>query len=131
MRFKRPTKIDHGLTVIDLVPFINIIFLVLTFLLLLSSFSFQSGMTIKLPKTITSDVIKDENLIIIVNSEDIISFNGKVLTVKELQVELSKYTLSTHSILIKADRRASLGRLVDVWDLCRGLNIEKINIAAD
>jgi len=31
--------------------------------------------------------------------------------------------------MIKADRRSSMGRIVDIWDLCRQLGIEKINIA--
>ena len=34
-------------------------------------------------------------------------------------------------VMIKADRRASMGRIVDIWDLCRELNIERINIATN
>ena len=88
-------------------------------------------MTIKLPRTITSDVMKEKNLVITISGEDIIYFNNKIFTVKELPSELHKYIPASPSILIKTDRRASVGRIVDVWDICRTLGIEKINIAAN
>jgi len=34
-------------------------------------------------------------------------------------------------VLIKADRRASVGRIVDVWNLCRALGLERVNIATN
>ena len=48
-------------------------------------------MTIKLPRTITSDVMKEKNLVITISGEDIIYFNNKIFTVKELPSELHKY----------------------------------------
>ncbi|HDL09682.1 MAG TPA: hypothetical protein ENG39_00310, partial [Candidatus Omnitrophica bacterium] len=33
------------------------------------------------------------------------------------------------AILIKADKRASLGRIIQVWDVCREVGIQKLNIA--
>jgi biopolymer transport protein ExbD len=33
--------------------------------------------------------------------------------------------------LIKADKRASLGRVVEVWDMARDLGITQINIATN
>jgi biopolymer transport protein ExbD len=35
------------------------------------------------------------------------------------------------SILIKADKRALLGRVVEIWDTARDLGINQINIATN
>lgn len=131
MKFKRHTKIDHGFERINIAPLIDVIFQLLIFFMLSSSFTFQSGITVKLPKTITSDVVQEENYVITITSENIIYFNSQVITLKELESLLSKTSKKQTPILIKADRRASVGRIVDVWDLCRALGIERINIATN
>ncbi len=131
MKFKRYSRKLVLLEQINLTPLIDVILLLLIFFILSASLSSQSGINVKLPKAITSDAIKDENLIITITSENIIYFNNKIFTVKELRKELSSPGNKTRPLLIKADRRSSMGRIVDVWDLCRELGIEKINIATD
>jgi len=131
VKFKRHTKIEHGLGQIDIAPLIDVIFQLLIFFMLSSSFTFQSGINVKLPKAVTSDIIKEENLIVTITSENIIYLNGVVTTLKELKLKLGQPNIKDHPLLIKADRRASVGRIVDIWDLCRNLGIERINIATN
>ena len=131
MRFKRHTKLEYGLEQIDIAPLIDVIFQLLIFFMLSSSFTFQSGINVKLPKAVTSDVIKEENLIITITGEDVLYLNGKIIAIKELQRVLSEQKNTSRPILIKSDRRASVGRIVDVWDMCRNLGIERINIATN
>ena len=129
MRFQRRAKLEHGLAQLDIVPFIDIVFILLLFFILSSSLTIPSGISVKLPKAITSDIIKEDRYIITVTGEDVIYLNNKVTTVKELQKLLKQAKEQNRPVLIKSDRRASVGRIVDVWDLCRNLGIEKINIA--
>jgi biopolymer transport protein ExbD len=131
VKFKRNTKIEQSFDQINIAPLIDVIFQLLIFFMLSSSFTFQSGIAVKLPKAITSDVIKEENLIITITSEDVIYLNSKLITMKELEEELDKSDNKRRTILIKSDRRSSVGRIVDVWDLCRNLGIQKVNIATD
>ena len=131
MKFKRHTKIEHGLGQIDIAPLIDVIFQLLIFFMLSSSFTFQSGISVKLPKAVTSDIIKEENLIVTITSENIIYLSGTVITLKELEQRLSNPDIKDRALLIKADRRASVGRIVDIWDLCRNLDIKRINIATN
>ena len=131
MKFKRHIKLEYGLEQMEIVPFINMLFLLLMFFLLTSSFIFPSGINVKLPKSVTSDILKEENIIITITSENVMYLNNKVTTLKELQHTLHKSNNKERQLLIKADRRASVGRIVDVWDLCRTMGIEKINIATN
>ncbi len=129
MRFKRNTKIERGLEQIDMAPMIDMVFLLLIFFMLSSSFTFQSGINVKLPKAVTSDSLNDNSFVVSITSEDVLYFQGRVVTVKELQAELVKIKNLNAALMIKSDRRASMGRIVDIWDLCRQSGIEKINIA--
>ena len=131
MKFNRNLKLEYGLGPFHIAPFLNIIFLLLMYFVLSSPFLIQPSVSVGLPKTVTSDVIKEENAVITVTSEDVIYLNGNVIVMKELRAALQSMAAKDHSILIRADRRASMGRIVDVWDLCRHLGIEKINIATN
>ncbi len=131
MKFQRYSKALTTLEQINLTPLIDVILMLLIFFILSSSLTPQSGINVKLPKAITSDTIKEENLTITVTSENVIYLDNKIITFKELRRELRKNINKNRPVLIKADRRSSLGRIVDIWDLCRELGIEKINIAAD
>src|SRR3990167_8110011 len=131
MKFKRHTKLELGLGQIDIAPLIDVIFQLLIFFMLSSSFTFQSGINVKLPKAVTSDVIKEENFIVTITSENVIYLNNKIHTLSELNTTLAQPENKNRPLLIKADRRASVGRIVDVLDLCRNIGIERINIATN
>jgi len=131
LQFRRYTKSNPGFEQINIAPLVDVIFQLLIFFMLSSSFVFQSGIKVKLPKAITSEVIKEENLIITLTSENVLYINSKVSTMKTLEKELGKKENKERLILIKADRRSSLGRVIDIWDLCRDLGIERINIATN
>ena len=131
MRFKGRMELEHGLKQIDIAPLINIIFLLLIFFMLTSSFIMQPGIKVNLPKAVTSEVVKYENIEILVNSGNITYLNGRVVTTQELERLLKQAAKRNQTILIKADKRASLGRVVEIWDMARDLGIEQINIATN
>lgn len=131
MRFKRHSKLEKGPRQIDIAPLVDVIFQLLIFFMLSSSFTFQSGINVKLPRAVTSDVIKDDNTIVTISSENVLYLNGSIISIKDLREKLKPVAELQRPLLIKADRRASMGRIVDVWDLCRNLGIERINIATN
>jgi biopolymer transport protein ExbD len=131
MHFKRHMELEHGLKQIDIAPLIDVIFQLLIFFMLTSSFIVQPGIRVNLPKAVTSEVVKYENVEIIVSGENVTYFNGKVTTTAELNKLLKQAAKRNQSVLIKADRSASLGRVVEIWDMCRDLGITQINIATN
>ena len=131
MQFKRHMELEHGLKQIDIAPLIDMVFQLLIFFMLTSSFIMQPGIKVNLPKAVTSEVVKYENVEVVISSENVIYINSKVITIQELKTLLKQTAKAKGSILIKADRRASLGRIVEVWDMCRDLGITQINIATN
>ena len=131
MRFKRRMELEHGLKQIDIAPLIDMVFLLLIFFMLTSNFIMQPGIKVNLPKAVTSELIKEEALEVSVSAENIVYLNGRVSTIGELKTAISRLAKKNPPILIKADRRASLGRVVEIWDICRESGVSKINIATD
>jgi len=127
MRFKRRAFLEKGH--LDIAPLIDVIFLLLVFFMLTSSFIFQPGIKINLPKALTSEVIQRENLVIVVTEDSAIYIDERMINDEELSSRVSIAAKQSKPILIKADRDASLGRVVELWDLCRVEGVQKINIA--
>ncbi len=128
-RLKRRTEIKKGQ--LDIAPLIDIVFLLLIFFMLTSNFIFQPGIKVKLPKAITSEVISSENLVITVSGQDLLFLNESPITINDLVTHLKQAADEKKSLLLKADTSASLGRVVEIWDLCRELGIPQINIATN
>jgi len=131
VKFKRYAKMKTGLQTFDMVPFVDVIFLVAFFYILTTAFTFSPAIDVNLPKTITSDALQEENFVITITSENVIYWRNKIVSIQDLKVQLSYLSKNNSPILIKSDRRASVGRIVDVWDLCRAMGIERINIATN
>jgi biopolymer transport protein ExbD len=129
MKFKRRLKIVKGIG--DLTPLINVFFLLLIFFLFSSSFIFQPGIKVSLPKAVTSEVIQQENAIIVVTKDDRIFLDDREISKDELASRLRVISKSKMGLLIKADSRASLGMIVEVWDMCRNEGVSQINIATN
>jgi len=131
MRFKRHMELEHGLKQIDIAPLIDMVFQLLIFFMLTSSFVMQPGIKINLPKALTSEVVRPENVEIIISSENVTYLDGRVVNAQELKKMLTQISKRGQSVLIKSDRRASLGRVVEIWDMARDLGISQINIATN
>jgi len=129
MRFRRHVEFERGQ--LDIAPLIDVVFLLLIFFMLTSSYIFQPGIKINLPKALTSEVIQEKNLVIVISAEGLLYLNNRMLTLKELKVHLEKTAKEDRPLLIKADRKASLGKVVQVWDMSREAGLTQINIATN
>ncbi len=127
MRFKRRTELKKGQ--LDIAPLVDVVFLLLIFFMLTSSFIFQPGIKVNLPKAVTSEALHEKSLVILITNSDVIYLNDRAITTKELNSRLRITAKEKKPLLIKADRRASMGKIVEIWDMCRDAGISQINIA--
>jgi biopolymer transport protein ExbD len=131
MRFKRHIELEHGLKQIDIAPLINVVFLLLIFFMLASSFIVQPGIKVSLPRAVTSEAVKDGNLEVVISGENLIYFNGRTVAIQDLKKLFAQAGQRNQPVLIKADKRSSLGRVVEIWDLARSLGLSQVNIATE
>ena len=132
MRFKRlvrRSEIKKGQ--LDIAPLIDVVFLLLIFFMLTSNFVLQPGIRVSLPKAVTSEVLATENLMITLTKQDLLFLNEQPTTVADLIPKIAAAARERKTVLLKADTGASLGRVVEIWDLCREAGIPQINIATN
>jgi biopolymer transport protein ExbD len=127
MKFKKRLRIEKGL--VDMTPLVNVFFLLLIFFMFTSSFIFQPGIKVNLPKTVTSEVIQQENVVLIITKNDKMYLNEREISAGELASSLRVMAKEKTPLLIKADKGVSLGRVVDIWDMCRKEGVSQVNIA--
>ena len=131
MGFRRHLELEHGQKEINITPLVDMVFLLLVFFMLTSSFVILPGIKINLPRAVTSEVIQEKNIVITIGKNQALYFNEKLISQVQLIRNLQEGKSSAHErpILIKADTDVPLGRVVTVWDICRKAGISQINIA--
>ena len=127
MKFKRRLKIEKGL--IEMTPLVNVFFLLFIFFAFTSSFIFQPGIKVNLPRAVTSEVVQGESAVVTITKDDKIYLNDREISQDELGSKLRLIAKEKASLLIKADSNASLGRVVEIWDRCRNEGVSQVNIA--
>lgn len=126
MPIKRRARIIKGR--LDLSPLIDIVFLLLIFFMLSSSFILQPGIKVDLPKSVSSQTLKQSNhALITITPNGNLYFNDTIIAMDNLL----KILLDTgkSSVIVQADGDVNLHYVVSVWDICRRAGITSINIA--
>jgi len=132
VKFKRTIKqIKGDLGTIDIAPLIDIVFQLLIFFMLTSSFIFQPGIKVNLPKVITSQVLSEGSVIITITSENLVYIGDELIDKQQLKKKLEEALVLKRPIMIKADKKAALGRVVEIWDMCRSLGLPEVNLATN
>ncbi|MBD3380472.1 MAG: hypothetical protein GF408_08445 [Candidatus Omnitrophica bacterium] len=127
MKFKRKTFLEKGR--LDIAPLIDVVFLLLIFFMLTSSFIFQPGIRVNLPKAVTSEVLHREVMVVTVTEDNTVFIDERPVEGEELLSRITAAGKSSQPLLIKADQQADLGKVIEIWDLCRQVDIKQINIA--
>jgi len=112
MRFKRKVFLEQGR--LDIAPLIDVVFLLLIFFMLTSSFVFQPGIRVNLPKAVTSEVLHKRLLIVTVNQDNEVFINERPLNSEELFSRITVAAKEGQPLLIRADKQADLGTIIEV-----------------
>ena len=129
MQFKFRRKYSLIQAEFDMTPLIDCVFNLLLFFMLTSSYIIQPGIRINLPKALTSETVHEKSLVVTVTEDNIIILNESAVTLADLAGRLEKAAKENIPLLIRADRKSSVGKVVEIWDLCRDVGLTKVNIA--
>ncbi|HNS32678.1 MAG TPA: biopolymer transporter ExbD [bacterium] len=129
MRFTRHYSITKG--ELNMAPLIDVVLLQLIYFMLTSSFIMQPGIKINLPQAATTEIVKEQEVFISVSEKGVIFYRDAPVTAEELSLLLSKEkAVSSNLVLIlKGDRKAEHGVVVQVMDIARRAGINRIAIA--
>lgn len=111
----------------NVIPFVDIMLVLLTIVLITSSFIANGTIPVNLPQASKSMAETDTTAIIEIGQAGDIYFNGKPVTLESLKVVINPLGRET-SFIIRADRDVSLQHFIDVADLLKQLSFQKVAV---
>jgi len=129
MIFKTHCPIAKGL--LDPAPLVNVVFLLLLFFLLSSTYVQQSGIGINLPGFERPTARNFQSLVVTVTSKNMLFFNNQPTTLVDLQKALREEARRTtnQELIIKADKQVPHGVVVEIMNIAFKAGLRGINIA--
>jgi len=132
MRKIRKNHIRSSL-ILDLTPMADMVFLLLIFFMLSSSFLVEPGINLKLPKTKTAEIQTENKIIISIKESGEIFLNNREIKIDELEYELRTLLplQKDKVVIIRADKESRHGLVVKVLDKAKIAGAEKLAIATE
>ena len=123
MEFKRQEKNDSFS--IDIAPLVDVVFLLLIFFMLSTTFEVNPGIKVNLPESSAKEIQKEKKEIkIVITKTGTIYYNGKIVNLNELKRRFKSIKDKKTLIIIEADKFSFYGNVVSVMDIAKqnGLN---------
>ncbi|WP_299021999.1 biopolymer transporter ExbD [uncultured Photobacterium sp.] len=132
MRLSRPSSAREEAQV-DLTSMLDIVFIMLIFFIVTSSFVRESGVEVNRPQASNVVSQKDAGIFIAITSANDIYIDKRVVDVERVQATLEHLVLDQPeaSLVIQADEHAYNGTVVKVMDAAKGAGVKKIALAAE
>lgn len=126
MELIRPKKLSLGL---DMAPLIDVVFQLLIFFMLTSSFS-NPALKLNLPKAVIQDRKETEQIVVSMDKSGNIFVNATKTELNEFKTQLERKLASDpkKSIHFRGDEEAPYKIFVEVMDLARQAGARQINI---
>lgn len=130
MRLKRRKSL---LTPVDLTPMIDVVFQLILFFLVSTTFAVLPAISVKLPDSETAVSEEVSSITVTVTADEKIYFNERELTLKALDKALSKYDTAGKSkekipVNIEADEKVPNGVIVKIFDVLRKNGFIAVNL---
>ncbi len=119
----------RSIEVIDMIPMIDMVFLLLIFFALTNTFEVQRFLELNLPEGSSGiEVKKTERLTLSINKENQIMFGNEPVQLTELDARLRDLVKEDTEVtlVIKGDENVPHGRVVELMDAANGAGVKKI-----
>ena len=127
MQFKEKKKKSLGINITSL---IDVMFILLIFFMVSSSFIEQPGMKLELPTIKSQEVARIENLVMFVSKDGKILLGEKPVSMDSLVVEIERLVpeIKEKTLILKADKATQHGLIVQIMDIAKRSGLKKIVI---
>ena len=120
-------------TELDMTPMLDIVFIMLIFFIVTTSFVKESGVTVSMPRAETASQQENTNIFIAITRQGEVWIDRRPVDPRSVRAIVARLHADNPegSVIIQSDEEAATGILVDVMDQVRLAGVEGIAIAAD
>ena len=132
MRMRRHHSTADDEPGIDLTPMLDIVFIMLIFFIVTSSFIKESGITVERPSAASASEKPKGNILIAVSADGEIWMDRKPVDIRAVRaaVERMRVDQPDSTVIVQADKDARSGLVIRVMDQARLAGVEDVALAA-
>ncbi len=116
---------------LNIAPLVDMVFLLLIFFLVSTTFSRETGVDVRKPKAKTASYLSRESILVAVTREGTIHINNRRVDMETLY-RIIKDALEKRPdspVIIIADKHSLTGRIIEVMDECKLAGVQSLSLA--
>ena len=124
---------DQGGAEIDLTPMLDVVFIMLIFFIVTTTFIKETGVEVNRPNASTAVADERGNILIAITENNEIYIDKRLIDLRAVRanVERLKAENPEGSVIIQADKASKTGFLVETMDQVRLAGVQNVSIAAE
>ena len=128
MKFGRK---EHGVEGIDVSPLIDMVFILLIFFMVTTTFSKEMKLDLDRPSAASASIVEDEVIRVYIDNGQDIFIDNQPIKVWAIQSKLRDMLRSTtkKSVLVVSDGSIPVEALIDVYDECKMSGAEEVAVS--
>ena len=119
-------------TTIDLTPMLDVVFIMLIFFIVSTSFVKESGVQVNRPSASTAKQKARANILVAITESGDVWMQKRKVDVRSVRANIERLRAEAPdgAVVIQADKASKNGLLVDVMDQIRAAGVTNISLAA-
>ena len=116
--------------IINITSLIDVMFLLLIFFMVTSTFIDRPGMKLELPSAQSAEVARVEKLVLYIGSDDEVILNDQPVSMDDLEetMRAAMSELEDRTLVLNADKTVQHGTVIRVMDIAKKLGLKKLVI---
>ncbi|MEM9102053.1 MAG: biopolymer transporter ExbD [Pseudomonadota bacterium] len=117
---------------IDMTPMLDIVFIMLIFFIVTTSFVKESGVDVNRPNASEATKRPKANIFVAITEDDEVWVDKRKIEAKDLSPHINRLLVESPDgeVIIQADRKAKNGTLVQVMDAVKLSDAKKVSVSA-
>lgn len=117
---------------INMTPLIDMVFILLIFFIITTSFVKESGVDVQRPTANTAERKENVSVVVGIDPEGTVWLDGKSIDIRSVRAWMERFVAETPEgvVVVAADRKTESGVLIRVLDACREAEVKNVSVAA-
>lgn len=123
----------HDEPEINITPMLDIVFIMLIFFIVTTTFIKETGVTVEKPEALTAESRPQGNILVGVDSDNQVWMNGSQIDLSDVRtlVQRARAENPEGSVILIADQGSRQGTLVEVMDQVQAAGVRRMAISAE
>lgn len=131
MRRRRSLGADADSNEVNLTPMLDVVFIMLIFFIVTTSFIKESGVEIERPESSAASPRPEAQVLVALTPEGAVWVDGNPVDAHRVGQKVAEMVGDDGSVVIQADRNSTTGLLIEVMDRIKQAGVEQIAVAAN